>query len=64
MPAPNAVKNKRIEFEKFTHFAIIAPRKEVPPANKVVPVTTKISVTEIASIYTEFLSNFYYITLQ
>jgi len=50
MPAPNAVKNKRTEFEKFTHFAIIAPRKEIPPANKVVKVTTKISVNEITSI--------------
>jgi hypothetical protein len=35
--------------EKFTYFAINAPTKEVPPANKVIPITIKISVKEIAT---------------
>ncbi len=48
MPAPNAVKNKRTDFEKCTYFPISAPMKEVPPANKVIPITIKISVNEIA----------------
>jgi hypothetical protein len=47
MPAPNAVKNNRTGFEKCTYFPINAPRKEVPPANNVIPITIKISVNEI-----------------
>ena len=50
IPAPNAVKNKTIDVEKFTYFAISAPMNEVPPANKVIPITVKISVNEIATV--------------
>ncbi len=49
IPAPNAVKNKITDVEKFTYFAIIAPMNDVPPANKVIQITVKISVNEIAT---------------
>ncbi len=34
-------------FEKCMYFAFNASRKEVPPANNVIPITIKISVIEI-----------------
>ena len=50
IPAPKAVKNKRTDVEKCRYFAIIAPMKEAPPANKVMPITIKISINEIVGI--------------
>jgi hypothetical protein len=63
MPAPNAVKNKRTDVEKFTYFAISAPMNDVPPANNVIPITIKTSLNEIGAGIFYYSNNSDYIIL-